>query len=200
MRDMEGSSKTGKTNPENSLEKNDGQLHGKWSKRVGQISGKDNRIEETENKEHIAGSTSQQAHWGRTYPYLSAQEGILEPDANLKYNTGIFDSARSADASESSKQMQHKRTPCKYGSGCSRKNPIHFQQFSHPNDDDYHKWRWWLRMTMTASLSVHMEQLVIGRVRFLISSLVLGTSQRPQVSCCSSSKNNPYWQGSLCPD
>ncbi|NXP93814.1 APLF factor, partial [Passerina amoena] len=138
MRDMEGSGKTETTNPGNSLEKNYRQLHSKWSKKEGQISFKDNRIEETENKGHIAGSTSRQANWGRTSQYLGAQEGILEPDANLDYNTEISDSARTADASGSSKQMQHKRTPCKYGSGCYRKNPIHFQQFSHPNDDDYH--------------------------------------------------------------
>ncbi|NXH53530.1 APLF factor, partial [Rhabdornis inornatus] len=137
VRDMEGSGKTGTKNPGSSLEKNDRQLHSKWSKRVDQISSKDNRIEETENKEQIAGSTSRQAHWGRTSRYFGAQEGILERDANLDYNTEISDSSRSADASESSKQMQHKRTPCMYGSGCYRKNPIHFQQFSHPNDDDY---------------------------------------------------------------
>ncbi|NWV29490.1 APLF factor, partial [Origma solitaria] len=138
MRDMEGNGKTTTKNSGSSLEKNDRQLHSKWSKRVGQISSKDKRIEETENKEQIIDSTSQQAHWGRTYQYFGAQEGILEPDANLDYNTEISDSTRSADASESSKQIQHKRTPCMYGSGCYRKNPIHFQQFSHPNDDDYH--------------------------------------------------------------
>ncbi|NXB59672.1 APLF factor, partial [Struthidea cinerea] len=136
MRDMEGNCKTGTKNPGSSLEKNDRQLHSKWSKRVGQISSKDNRIEE--NKEQITGSTSQQDHWGRTSKYFGAQEGIIEPDANLDYNTKISDSTRSADASENSKQIQHKRTPCMYGSGCYRKNPIHFQQFSHPTDDDYH--------------------------------------------------------------
>ncbi|NWS83842.1 APLF factor, partial [Toxostoma redivivum] len=137
MRDMERSGKTGTKNPGSSLDKNDRQLHSKWSKRVGQISSKDNRIEEKENKEQITGSTSRQAHWGRTSQYFGAQEGILEPDANLDYNTEISDSSRSSDASENSKQMQRKRTPCMYGSGCYRKNPIHFQQFSHPNDDDY---------------------------------------------------------------
>ncbi|XP_059684548.1 aprataxin and PNK-like factor isoform X1 [Gavia stellata] len=139
MRNMEGSGKTGTKNPGSSLEKNDRQLHSKWSKRVGQISSKENRIEETENKEQITGSTSQQAHWGRTSQYFGAQEGILEPDANLDYETEISDSTRSADASESSKQIKRKRTPCMYGTGCYRKNPIHFQQFSHPNDDDYHE-------------------------------------------------------------
>ncbi|NXS16228.1 APLF factor, partial [Mystacornis crossleyi] len=136
MSDMEGNGKIGTKHPGSSLEKNDRQLHSKWSNRVGQISSKDNRIEETEIKEQITGSTSQQAHWGRMSQYFGAQEGVLEPD--LDYNTEISDSTRSADASENSKQIQHKRTPCMYGSGCYRKNPIHFQQFSHPNDDDYH--------------------------------------------------------------
>ncbi|NXE97510.1 APLF factor, partial [Menura novaehollandiae] len=138
VRDMEGNGKTGTKNPGSSLEKNDRQLHSKWSKRVGHISSKDSRIEETENKEQITGSASQQAHWGRTSQYFGAQEGMPEPDANLDYDTEISDSTRSADASDSSKQIQHKRTPCMYGSGCYRKNPVHFQQFSHPNDDDYH--------------------------------------------------------------
>ncbi|NXC08598.1 APLF factor, partial [Orthonyx spaldingii] len=137
MRDMEGNGNTGTKSPGSSLEKNDRQLHSKWSKRVGQISSKDSRTEDTENKEQITGSTSRQAHCGRTSQNFGAQEGILEPDANLNYNTEISDSARSSNASESSKQIQRKRTPCMYGSGCYRKNPVHFQQFSHPNDDDY---------------------------------------------------------------
>ncbi|NXF40402.1 APLF factor, partial [Nyctibius bracteatus] len=139
MRNMEGNGKTATKNPGSSLEKNDRELHSKWSKRIGQSSSKTSVIEETENKEQITGSTSQQAHWGRTSQYSGAQEGILEPDANLDYETEISDSTRSADASESSKQIKPKRTPCMYGTGCYRKNPIHFQQFSHPNDDDYHE-------------------------------------------------------------
>ncbi|NXX11547.1 APLF factor, partial [Podargus strigoides] len=139
MRNMEGNGKTGTKNPGSSLEKNDRQLHSKWSKRIGQISSKTNIIEKTENKEHITGSTSQQAHWGRTSQYFGAQEGILEPDANMDSKTEISDSTRSADPSESSKQIKRKRTPCMYGAGCYRKNPIHFQQFSHPKDDDYHE-------------------------------------------------------------
>ncbi|XP_027518858.1 aprataxin and PNK-like factor isoform X1 [Corapipo altera] len=137
-RDMEGNGKTGTKNLGSSLEKNDRQPHSRCSKRVGQTSSKDHRIEKTENKEQSTGSTSQQAHWGGTSQNCGAQEGILEPDANTDCETEISDSTRSADASESSKKIQHKRTPCMYGSACYRKNPIHFQQFSHPNDDDYH--------------------------------------------------------------
>ncbi|NXY79307.1 APLF factor, partial [Glareola pratincola] len=139
MRKMEGNGKTGTKNPGSSLEQNGRQLHSKCSNRIGQISSKTNVIEETENKEQITGSTSQQAHWGRTSQNFGAQEGILEPDANLDYKTEISDSTRSADASESSKHIKRKRTPCMYGTGCYRKNPVHFQQFSHPNDDDYHE-------------------------------------------------------------
>lgn len=120
MRNMEGNGKTGTKKHGSSLEKNDRQLNSKRSKKVGQISSKENRIEETENKEPITGSTSQQAHWGRTSQNIDAQEGILEPDANLDYETEISDSTRSADASESSRQIKHKRTPCMYGSGCYR--------------------------------------------------------------------------------
>ncbi|XP_009981530.1 PREDICTED: aprataxin and PNK-like factor [Tauraco erythrolophus] len=72
-------------------------------------------------------------------PVPSSQEGIPEPDANLDDETEISDSTRSADAAESSNQIKPKRTPCMYGTGCYRKNPIHFQQFSHPHDDDYHE-------------------------------------------------------------
>ncbi|NXK81835.1 APLF factor, partial [Amazona guildingii] len=139
MRNMEGSGKTGIKNHGSSLEKNDRQLNSKRSKKVGQISSKENRVEERENKEQITGSTCQQAHWGRTSRNFDAQEGILEPDANLDYETEISDSTRRADASENSKQIKHKRTPCMYGSGCYRKNPVHFQQFSHPKDDDYYE-------------------------------------------------------------
>ncbi|NXI69777.1 APLF factor, partial [Anseranas semipalmata] len=138
MRNMEGNGKTETKKPGSSMEKNDRQLHSKRSKTTGQISSKTNRIEESENKEQITGSTSQQALWGRTSQYFGAQEGTHEPDADLDYETEISDTTRSVDASESSKQIKHKRTPCMYGTGCYRKNPVHFQQFSHPNDDDYH--------------------------------------------------------------
>ncbi|XP_027309182.2 aprataxin and PNK-like factor isoform X2 [Anas platyrhynchos] len=139
MGNMEGNGKTETKKTGSTMEKNDRQLHSKRSKTTGQISNKRNRIEESENKEQITGSTSQQALSGRTSQYFGAQEGTHEPDADLDYETEISDTTRSVDASESSKQIKRKRTPCMYGTGCYRKNPIHFQQFSHPNDDDYHE-------------------------------------------------------------
>nr|XP_047916950.1 aprataxin and PNK-like factor isoform X1 [Anser cygnoides] len=163
MGNMEGNGKTETKKTGSAMEKNDRQLHSKRSKTTGQISNKTNRIEESENKEQITGSTSQQALWGRISQYFGAQEGTHEPDADLDYETEISDTTRTVDASESSKQIKRKRTPCMYGTGCysntfrkyhvirksmswnntqenlTLKNPIHFQQFSHPNDDDYHE-------------------------------------------------------------
>ncbi|NXH13763.1 APLF factor, partial [Bucco capensis] len=137
MRNMEGNGKTATKSPGSSLENNARQLHSERSKRAGQISSKENRIKAMGNKEQITGSTSQQAPWGRTSQGFGAQEGILEPDADLDDKTEVSDSTTSADAAESSKQTKRKRTPCMYGAGCYRKNPIHFQQFSHPQDEDY---------------------------------------------------------------
>lgn len=39
--------------------------------------------------------------------------------------------------SQGSEENTVKRTPCMYGAKCYRKNPVHFQHFSHPGDDDY---------------------------------------------------------------
>ncbi|XP_060043154.1 aprataxin and PNK-like factor isoform X2 [Erinaceus europaeus] len=36
-----------------------------------------------------------------------------------------------------SEENKVKRTSCMYGANCYRKNPVHFQHFSHPGDSDY---------------------------------------------------------------
>ncbi|XP_036416237.1 aprataxin and PNK-like factor isoform X2 [Colossoma macropomum] len=40
-------------------------------------------------------------------------------------------------SSSSSKPRVQRRTPCPYGASCYRKNPVHFQECSHPGDDDF---------------------------------------------------------------
>ncbi|XP_075060035.1 aprataxin and PNK-like factor isoform X2 [Mixophyes fleayi] len=39
--------------------------------------------------------------------------------------------------SPGSPQASQRRTPCMYGEKCYRKNPTHFQEFSHPGDSDF---------------------------------------------------------------
>ncbi|KAL7852408.1 hypothetical protein SRHO_G00181930 [Serrasalmus rhombeus] len=43
----------------------------------------------------------------------------------------------SENSSSSSKPRVQCRTPCPYGTSCYRKNPVHFQECSHPGDDDF---------------------------------------------------------------
>ncbi|KAM8784663.1 aprataxin and PNK-like factor isoform 5-T5 [Rhynchonycteris naso] len=38
---------------------------------------------------------------------------------------------------QDSEENEVKRTSCMYGANCYRKNPVHFQHFSHPGDSDY---------------------------------------------------------------
>ncbi|NWJ01818.1 APLF factor, partial [Crypturellus undulatus] len=139
MRNMERNGKTDTKKHGISVEKNDRQEHYNRCKPTGDISSKTSRIEKMEKKEQITGSTSQQAHWARTSPCYGAEEGTHEFDANWDYKPETSGSTRSLDATERSKQIKYKRTPCMYGTDCYRKNPVHFEQFSHPNDDDYHE-------------------------------------------------------------
>lgn len=50
---------------------------------------------------------------------------------------GIDDISLSPASSQHTQESQQKRTPCMYGAQCYRKNPTHFQEFSHPGDNDY---------------------------------------------------------------
>lgn len=135
---MERNGKTQTKKPGSSVEKSDRQWHSKRLKPSGQISSKTNKLEESEDKGQLTCSISQQAPWGRTSPN-GAQEGAHDPNADVDYDTEISYSTKGAEASENSKQRKCERTPCMYGAGCYRRNPIHFQQFSHPNDDDYYE-------------------------------------------------------------
>ncbi|XP_078505713.1 aprataxin and PNK-like factor isoform X3 [Lissotriton helveticus] len=58
-----------------------------------------------------------------------------ETDASPTGHTG--GSVRNEDTSQGSTQTSSKRMPCVYGQQCYRKNPVHFQQFSHPGDSDF---------------------------------------------------------------
>ncbi|KAM6971985.1 aprataxin and PNK-like factor [Aplochiton taeniatus] len=43
----------------------------------------------------------------------------------------------SKGASNPTQPKDQRRTPCPYGKDCYRKNPLHFQESSHPGDSDY---------------------------------------------------------------
>ncbi|TRY83038.1 hypothetical protein DNTS_004455 [Danionella cerebrum] len=47
--------------------------------------------------------------------------------------------ATKAEKKASTKKVKQQRKPCPYGSSCYRKNPLHFQESSHPGDTDYYE-------------------------------------------------------------
>ncbi|TSK18017.1 Aprataxin and PNK-like factor [Bagarius yarrelli] len=66
--------------------------------------------------------------------------GKLKPDmsqvSNTRGSTSMPENSVSSGANLQKAKVQ-RRTPCPYGTSCYRKNPIHFQECSHPGDDDY---------------------------------------------------------------
>ncbi|XP_074063711.1 LOW QUALITY PROTEIN: aprataxin and PNK-like factor [Macrotis lagotis] len=72
----------------------------------------------------------------------SHHESLLQnknqgPDPELNSDPETLNSTKSIDIPQDSEENHSRRTPCIYGASCYRKNPIHFQQFSHPGDEDY---------------------------------------------------------------
>nr|XP_020841059.1 aprataxin and PNK-like factor isoform X2 [Phascolarctos cinereus] len=60
-----------------------------------------------------------------------------ELDPELSSDLEASSSTTSIAVPQDSGENHSKRTPCIYGASCYRKNPVHFQQFSHPGDRDY---------------------------------------------------------------
>nr|XP_020666973.1 aprataxin and PNK-like factor isoform X1 [Pogona vitticeps] len=69
----------------------------------------------------------------------SVHQGEIQDRAlNQATERDVSNLAGSQGVSQSSNIPRHQRTACQYGRSCYRKNPIHFQQFSHPGDSDYY--------------------------------------------------------------
>ncbi|XP_030634805.1 aprataxin and PNK-like factor [Chanos chanos] len=81
---------------------------------------------------------------GRTNPKAGRSENGSEATGDSESNERASQNGQrnsrvkqSEGASGSAGVKGQQRTPCPYGSSCYRKNPVHFQECSHPGDDDY---------------------------------------------------------------
>ncbi|KAG8584041.1 hypothetical protein GDO81_008656 [Engystomops pustulosus] len=77
-------------------------------------------------------------------PYLPSSNSSLPGSPSTSDNKPTTTKTVKTDSmslspasSQNTQQSQKKRTPCMYGEQCYRKNPVHFQEFSHPGDSDY---------------------------------------------------------------
>ncbi|XP_021118175.1 aprataxin and PNK-like factor isoform X3 [Heterocephalus glaber] len=60
------------------------------------------------------------------------------PKSNSEASSSDTLHAKETDSlPRSSQENKVKRSSCMYGANCYRKNPVHFQHFSHPGDSDY---------------------------------------------------------------
>ncbi|XP_041036509.1 aprataxin and PNK-like factor [Carcharodon carcharias] len=76
------------------------------------------------------------------------QESVQQSEASHARRQDVLNKSRSlepdesepiedASASQTIQQKKPRRAPCMYGRNCYRKNPMHFQELSHPGDADY---------------------------------------------------------------
>ncbi|XP_041611300.1 aprataxin and PNK-like factor isoform X1 [Vulpes lagopus] len=68
----------------------------------------------------------------------SQEESPGSPESSSDPSNPETLSAKATDSvAQGSEENKIKRTSCMYGAKCYRKNPVHFQHFSHPGDGDY---------------------------------------------------------------
>uniref|UniRef100_A0A8D0GGY9 Aprataxin and PNK-like factor n=1 Tax=Sphenodon punctatus TaxID=8508 RepID=A0A8D0GGY9_SPHPU len=127
---------------ESSVETCDLQLHSKGSGHGAdakvQLATK-TKMNRSDAEEQTLDSTSQQVDQTEASQSKAAQSEAqgLGLDRNPP-ETEASNLTTNAEPPSSFQQTNHQRTPCMYGTRCYRKNPVHFQQFSHPGDGDYH--------------------------------------------------------------
>ncbi|KAH0621847.1 hypothetical protein JD844_023515 [Phrynosoma platyrhinos] len=79
-------------------------------------------------------------HFSQDKPSQSAgHKGEIQEltQINQTTKTDISNLTRSQNVLQNSNISSYQRRACQYGRNCYRKNPTHFQQFSHPGDSDY---------------------------------------------------------------
>ncbi|XP_067845574.1 aprataxin and PNK-like factor isoform X2 [Heptranchias perlo] len=76
------------------------------------------------------------------------QESLQQSETSHTHRQGPINKSRSPEPDEpesaegtgafqTKEQKNPQRAPCMYGNNCYRKNPVHFQELSHPGDADY---------------------------------------------------------------
>ncbi|ETE69041.1 Aprataxin and PNK-like factor, partial [Ophiophagus hannah] len=91
-----------------------------------------------ENKLESVNSKTRQVYKEKPSQSLLDQGDLQETTLNQAVGINTSNIMESQEMQQSSHINKPQRTACQYGKRCYRKNPIHFQQFSHPGDSDYH--------------------------------------------------------------
>ncbi|XP_038964092.1 aprataxin and PNK-like factor isoform X4 [Rattus norvegicus] len=69
--------------------------------------------------------------------FLEKSQGCHPESSSAPSSPGASHTDTADSVLGCSEESKVRRTSCMYGANCYRKNPLHFQHFSHPGDSDY---------------------------------------------------------------
>ncbi|XP_042618302.1 aprataxin and PNK-like factor [Cyprinus carpio] len=107
------------------------------SSRVGSVPDEENSngLMECDDGERRGGGRGAEVRQGAHAEHSKTQE---EDASDSQVSQGRQQRSKVTESKTStSKVKKQRRAPCPYGSSCYRKNPVHFQECSHPGDSDY---------------------------------------------------------------
>lgn len=105
-------------------------------KKVGEVSEHNNITKGAPDKEEaMSGSQSFSSAQGKSSNDES--QGSHPESSSDSSNLETLHAKATDSVPEGPEDNKVKRTSCMYGANCYRKNPVHFQHFSHPGDSDY---------------------------------------------------------------
>nr|XP_045739946.1 aprataxin and PNK-like factor [Mirounga angustirostris] len=94
-------------------------------------------VKGTQSKEGEEMSCSE-SHLSAQDKYFHEESQGSPPESSSDLSNLETLHAKATDSvAQGSEENKIKRTSCMYGASCYRKNPVHFQHFSHPGDSDY---------------------------------------------------------------
>ncbi|XP_023576657.1 aprataxin and PNK-like factor isoform X2 [Octodon degus] len=104
---------------------------------LGKISEHENMTKGTLNEEDEVVSFSDSRSSVPGKPLHSVSQ-TFQPKSKTESSSSETLQAKARDLlPQSSQEDKVRRSPCMYGANCYRRNPVHFQHFSHPGDSDY---------------------------------------------------------------
>uniref|UniRef100_A0A9L0RDB9 Aprataxin and PNK-like factor n=1 Tax=Equus caballus TaxID=9796 RepID=A0A9L0RDB9_HORSE len=104
---------------------------------LGKVSEHNIITEGTPNKEDEAVSCSESCSSAQGKSFHDEAQGSHPESSSDPSNPGTSRAKATDSVPQASEENKVKRTSCMYGANCYRKNPVHFQHFSHPGDSDY---------------------------------------------------------------
>uniref|UniRef100_A0A8D1QJJ0 Aprataxin and PNK-like factor n=1 Tax=Sus scrofa TaxID=9823 RepID=A0A8D1QJJ0_PIG len=104
---------------------------------LGEVSEQKITAKGTPNKVHKVRSCAESCSSAQGTSSLDESQRSHPESSSHPSNPETLHAEATRSVPQGSEENKLKRTSCMYGANCYRKNPVHFQHFSHPGDSDY---------------------------------------------------------------